>query len=171
MYNIYIMITIVNNMDKFVMPEDFALALFRSIRWANGVYCPKCKSFTIQSRGEQNNSHRYSCTNCKNNFSDFTDTHFEYSKIPFGKILYMSVHLKNKSVNQLAKELHLHRNTVGRYHKRIREFLLENHADPTFNGEIGMDEAYIIAGDKGVKKPIIDHPPRKRGLKKHGRGT
>ena len=60
--------------------------------------------------------------------------------------------MKTKSVNQLAKELHLHRNTVGRYHKRIREFLFENHVDPTFNGEIEMDEVYIIAGEKGIKK-------------------
>ena len=148
------MITIVNNMDKFVMPEDFALALFRSIRWPDGVYCPECKLFTVNCRGEQSDSKRYSCTSCGNNFSDFTNTPFEYSKIPFGKILYMIVHLNSKSVNQLAKELHLHRNTVGRYHKRIRDFLVENHVDPTFNGEIEMDEAYIIAGEKGVNKKL-----------------
>jgi transposase-like protein len=55
------MITLVDNMDMFVMPEDFALELFRSIRWADGVYCPKCKSFEIQKRGQQSNSNRYSC--------------------------------------------------------------------------------------------------------------
>jgi len=52
----------------------------------------------------------------------------------------------------LAKELKLHRNTIGRYHKRIREYLLKNHDQPTFNGEIEIDEAYIIAGEKGIKK-------------------
>ena len=51
-----------------------------------------------------------------------------------------------------AKELKLHRNTVQRYHKRIREFLLENHENIQFDGEIEMDETYIIAGEKGLKK-------------------
>jgi transposase-like protein len=148
------MFNIASNMDKFLMPEHFALMIFRSVRWADGVYCPKCKSFKIQNRGQQSDSNRYSCVNCGNNFSDFTNTPFEYSKIPFGKILYILVHLNTKSTSQLAKELKLHRNTVGRYHKRIREFLVENHVNPTFNGEIEMDEAYIIAGEKGIKKTL-----------------
>jgi len=139
-------------MDKFSLREEDALRIFRSVRWADGVYCPECKSFDIYSRGSQSNSHRYSCNDCKNNFSDFTNTPFEYHKIPLGKIIYILVHMSTKSVSQLAKELKLHRNTVGRYHKRIREFLLENHEDPSFDGEIEMDEAYIFAGEKGVKK-------------------
>jgi hypothetical protein len=94
----------------------------------------------------------YSCIKCGNNFSDFTSTLFEYSEIPFGKILYILINMKTKSVSQLAKELYLYRNTVGRHHKRIREFLVENHVDHTFNGEIEMDEVYIVAGEKGIKK-------------------
>ena len=144
--------TIADNMDKFAMDEDDALRIFRSIRWANGVYCPKCKSFHIHDKGVRGKSARYQCPKCGNNFSDFTDTPFEYSKIPFGKILYIFVHISTKSISQLAKELKLHRNTIGRYHKRIRECLLENHDQPTFNGEIEIDEAYIIAGEKGIKK-------------------
>ncbi|MDR1819449.1 MAG: IS1595 family transposase [Methanobrevibacter sp.] len=39
-------------------------------------------------------------------------------------------------------------------------------------GDVEMDEAYIIAGEKGIKKnPNSDDPPRKRALKKPGRGT
>jgi hypothetical protein len=79
--------------------------------------------------------------NCGNNFSDLLTLLLNTVKIPFGKILYMLVHLKTKSVNQLVKELDLHRNIVGRYHERIREFLVKNHVDPAFNGEIEMDEA------------------------------
>lgn len=144
--------TILNCMDRMVLSEDEALEIFRGIRWADGVYCPKCKSFNINNRGKQGNSHRYSCTDCGNNFSDFTNTPFEYSKIPLSKMIYILVNIGNKSVNQIAKELKLHRNSVGRYHKRIREYLVENHVDPKFNGEIEMDEAYIIAGEKGIKK-------------------
>jgi hypothetical protein len=62
------------------------------------------------------------------------------------------VNVKFKSTLQLSKELGLHRNTVGRYHKRICEFLLENNENPSFDGDVEMDEAYIIAGEKGKKK-------------------
>jgi transposase-like protein len=119
--------TIAENMSKFTMAEEDALRIFRGIRWANSVYCPKCHSFHIHTKGARKNSIRYRCAKCKNNFSDFTDSPFEYSKIPFGKILCILVHINTKSISQLAKELELHRNTVGRYHKRIREYLLENH--------------------------------------------
>ena len=47
-------------------------------------------------------------------------------KYLLGKYYISLVHIKTKSAKQLAKELRLHRNT-GRYHKRIHEFLFENH--------------------------------------------
>jgi hypothetical protein len=50
-------------------------------------------------------------------------------------MLYILVHIKSKSVNQLANELNLHRNTIGRYRKIIFEFLVENQVDPTFKGD------------------------------------
>jgi hypothetical protein len=78
--------------------------------------------------------------------------HLSIVKFFLVKFFIFIVHINTKSINQLAKELKLHRNTVGRYHKRIREYLLENHENISFNGEIEMDEVYIIAGDKGVKK-------------------
>ena len=148
--------SITNNMDKFVIDEEYAMKIFRHIRWTNGVYCPKCKSFDIYNRGMQKGSNkqpnRYSCNSCGSNFNDFTDTLFENGNVAFGKILYILVHIGHKSTVKLAKELKLHRNTVGRYHKKIREFLLENNVDPQFNGEIEMDEFYVIAGEKGIKK-------------------
>ena len=134
------MCTIVNNMDKFVIDEEHAMKIFRHIKWTNGVYCPKCKSFDVYNRGEQKEKNKrpnkYSCNSCGNNFNDFTDTLFENGNVSLGKILYILVHIGTKSVSKLAKELKLHRNTVGKYHEKIREFLLENNVDPKFNGEI-----------------------------------
>jgi transposase-like protein len=151
--NIIIMETIVDNLDQFVINEDYAMKIFWSVRWADGVYCPKCKSFEhIVKRGVRGKANRYSCTSCGNNFNDFSNTPFAYAKISFGKILYILLHIESKSMKRLAKELKLHRTTDQRYHKRIRDYLLENNVDPTFNGEIEMDELYVIAGEKGLKK-------------------
>ena len=84
--------------------------------------------------------------------------------VSLGKIVYILVHIGTKSVSKLAKELKLHRNTVGKYHKKIREFLLENNVDPEFNGEIEMDELYVVAGEKGIKKTL----KKKEHLEKEG---
>ena len=63
--------TIVDNLDKFVINEDYAMKIFRSVRWANGIYCPKCKSFDhVVSRGSRGKTSRYSCTSCGRNFND-----------------------------------------------------------------------------------------------------
>lgn len=137
------------------------LKIFRSIRWTNRVYCPRCNSFHVHSKGVWGKSTRYQCPECGNNFSDFTDTPFEHIKIPFRKILYIFVHIRTKIINQLAKEVKFHINTVGRYHKRIHEYLLENHDSPSFNSEIEIDEVYIIAGEKGIKNPVMDSPLEK----------
>ncbi|MDR3063777.1 MAG: transposase [Methanobrevibacter sp.] len=80
-------------MDKFVMTERDVMMIYHSIRWANGVYCPKCQSFSINRRGSQSNSFRYTCKKCGLDFSDFTNTPFEYSKIPFSKIIYILTHI------------------------------------------------------------------------------
>ena len=150
-------------MDKFVIDEKDAMKIFRSVRWADGVYCPECKSFDhIISRGTQGKSQRYTCTKCNNNFSDFTNTFVESAKIPLGKILYMLVHIKVKSMKTLAKELKIHRNTVQRYHKRIRDFLVESPEDIQFDGEIEMDEIYVIAGEKGLKKTQLQTDHREK---------
>jgi len=157
------MCTISDNRDKFVINEEYAMKIFRHIRWSNGVYCPKCNSTDVYNRGEQLGKHKqpnkYSCNNCGSNFNDFTGTLFANGNLSFGKILYILVHIGTKSATKLAKELKIHRNTVGNYHKKIREFLLENNVDPKFNGEIEMDEFYVIAGEKGIKKTLkkTDH--------------
>ncbi|MDR2967500.1 MAG: transposase [Methanobacteriaceae archaeon] len=130
---------IVDNKDKFFLKEEDALRIFRSIRWADGVYCPKCKSFNIYNRGIQGNSNKYSCNECENNFSDFTNTPFEYNKIPLAKIIYIIANMRSKSINKLAIELELHRNTVSRHHKRIREFFHKKHRNSSFDGETEKD--------------------------------
>lgn len=74
--------------DLFVPDEEKSIDIFRSIRWSNGVYCPKCKSFEVYKRGKRGRIHRYSCKSCGSNFNDFTDTIFNKSKVPMGEMLY-----------------------------------------------------------------------------------
>jgi len=148
------MMSVKDNIKKFVINENEALDIFRSIRWACGIYCPTCGSFEINNRGPRGNTRRYTCKKCDTSFSDFTGTPFEKSKIPFGQVLWILTNIHNKSIKRMAEELQLNRKTVARYHKLIREHLLKNNIDPAFNGKIEYDEVYFNAGDKGVKKKL-----------------
>ena len=114
------------NPDIEVPDEKVAMAFFRSIRWVNGVYCPKCKSYNINNRGIQGRTRRYSCKDCGSNFNDFTCTFFHKSKIPLGIMLYILFNLDNKTTTQLSEELDYSRQCISRISKLFRDKLLTN---------------------------------------------
>ena len=114
------------NPDIEVPDEKLAMAFFRSIRWVNGVYCPKCKSYNINNRGIQGRTRRYSCKDCGSNFNDFTGTFFHKSKIPLGIMLYILFNLDNKTTTQLSEELDYSRQCISRISKLFRDKLLTN---------------------------------------------
>ena len=114
------------NPDIEVPDEKVAMAFFRSIRWVNGVYCPKCKSYNINNRGIQGRTRRYSCKDCGSNFNDFTGTFFHNSKIPLGIMLYILFNLDNKTTTQLSEELDYSRQCIARISKLFRDKLLSN---------------------------------------------
>lgn len=114
------------NPDIEVPDEKVAMAFFRSIRWVNGVYCPKCKSYNINNRGIQGRTRRYSCKDCGSNFNDFTGTFFHKSKIPLGIMLYILFNLDNKTTTQLSEELDYSRQCISRISKLFRDKLLSN---------------------------------------------
>ena len=107
------------NPDIEVPDEKVAMAFFRSIRWVNGVYCPKCKSYNINNRGIQGRTRRYSCKDCGSNFNDFTGTFFHKSKIPLGIMLYILFNLDNKTTTQLSEELDYSRQCIARISKLL----------------------------------------------------
>ena len=93
---------------------------FRKIRWAEGVYCPKCRSFHVEKRGPQGRIHRYQCKKCGNNFNDFTNTPFQKSQVPIGIMFYILFNI-NKTSTALAKETKYTRKTITRIKNLIKE--------------------------------------------------
>ena len=109
------------------IPDDqVAMAFFRSVRWVNGVYCPKCKSYNINNRGNQGRTRRYTCKDCGANFNDFSGTIFHKSKIPLNVMLYILFNMDNKTTTQLSEELDYSRQCITRISKLFRERLLSN---------------------------------------------
>ena len=102
------------------------MAFFRSVRWVNGVYCPKCKSYNVNNRGNQGRTRRYVCKDCGANFNDFSGTIFHKSKIPLNVMLYILFNLDKKTTTQLSEELDYSRQCISRISKLFREKLLSN---------------------------------------------
>jgi transposase-like protein len=150
-----------------VPDEDFSMGVFRSIRWANGVYCPKCKSFKVKKRGKQGRVNRYSCNSCGNNFSDFSETIFYKSRVSMGAMLYILLNMENKSIKQLSEELNYNRSTISRIANIFRENLLKKHQNPKLKDEIEIDEMYISAGTKGIKKTSHEKEALKEEEEEH----
>lgn len=129
---IYILIIIVFIMKDIINPnveipdDQVAMAFFRSVRWVNGVYCPKCKSYNVNSRGNQGRTRRYVCKDCGANFNDFSGTIFHKSKIPLNVMLYILFNLDKKTTTQLSEELDYSRQCISRISKLFRDKLLSN---------------------------------------------
>jgi transposase-like protein len=147
--------------------ENFAMNFFRKIHWANGVYCPKCRSFEVKKKGKQGRVNRYACKSCENNFSDFSDTIFYKSRVPMGVMLYILLNLNNKSIKQLSDELNYNRSTISRIANIFRENLLKKHENHQLEDEIEIDEMYVSTGDKGIKKTFLVKEDSKKEEEEH----
>ena len=140
--------------DLCIPDEERAMEIFRGIRWVDGVHCPKCNSLSIQKRGFQGKTRRYSCKNCGSNFSDLTGTIFANKNLPLGEMFYILINLDKKSIKRLSEELNHKWDNIYNLAKDFRKNLAEKSKDPVLSKEVEIDEMYQSAGCKGVKKNI-----------------
>ena len=127
--------------------EQSAIEFIESVRWPDGVICPRCKSARTKKIANQK---RYNCNDCRRQFSVRTGTVFEKSRIPLRKWLYALYMLqtarKGISSIQLGKELGVSQKSAWFMLHRIREAM-----DPgldLLSGEIEVDEAYVGGAEK-----------------------
>lgn len=145
---------------KLLIPNDEAvLKVFREVRWSNGVYCPICESKNTIKRGfvRKTPLRRYGCKECGKDFTDLTGTIFSNKQIKLGECFYIITQLDKKSIKRLSEELGHKWETINRLAKDFKESLNQNTTDPLLQGEIEIDEMYIHAGDKGIKKTNHEH--------------
>jgi len=104
-----------NYIDISKFSEDDARGYLESVRWANGRFCPHCKSnksFRLKAKEDSKHPVRkgvYKCSKCRKQFSVTVGTIFEGSHLPLSKWL-IAVHLmcsskKGISANQLHRML------------------------------------------------------------------
>jgi transposase-like protein len=122
--------------------QSKCMAYLEKNRWPITSICPYCNS-TKSSR--KTKEFRYTCHNCKRSYSVLVGTLFESTKLPITK-WFFAIHLitnakKGISSLQLARDLHVNKNTAWFLQKRIRQAMKDE--DCILSGIIEIDETYV----------------------------
>lgn len=135
----------------------------RSIRWKEGVYCPRCKSEHVRYVSRKRNNFKHYCNTCKVHFNDLTETIFAHTRIPLWK-WFMAIYLLSlgHSNQRIGKEIQVNKNTSDRVCNNIRHSIW-NLPTEKLSGIIEADEVYQNVGEKGTKQ--TERSPRKRAKK------
>lgn len=163
------------------LSNERIIRMIRRVRFPRGVHCLGCGSSEVIRWGrmwERPYEQRYHCKACRSWFNDLSGTVLEGSKMPprdWMLIGYLDLKLHH-SASAIARETGRNLKSVIRALELFRgaSALLEALL-PQLEGSVEMDEAYQKAGLKGransqrVKE--AGRKPRKRGLRRRGRGT
>jgi transposase-like protein len=146
------------------------LETIRTMRWPEGVRCPKCNSEHFWKDRQEEPKLQYRCCECGHWWTDLSGTIFEGTHLPLSYwLLALDLFRQGKSALAVAQELGINRHTAERMHRLLQEYMWIERPGEKLSGITELDEVYIVCGAKGLKQKSRD--PRKRGLKKRGRGT
>lgn len=106
--------------------REACIGYLEEIRWGNGPVCPYCQS---QKSTPYRKEHRHHCNNCNTSFSVTVGTVFHKTKLHLQKWFYAIKLLlqeqKKLSIQQLAEELEVNKNTSWYIISRLKQALAE----------------------------------------------
>jgi len=127
--------------------------LVRQHRWPEGIRCPTCDSTTVIRNGHddmQPQRQRYCCKACHGRFDDLTGTvlagHHQPLRVWVLCLYLMGLNLSNR---QIAEELGLGASDVQAMTEQLRQGLVARTPIAKLEGEVEIDEVYVVAGHKG----------------------
>lgn len=123
--------------------EEHCRAYMESLRWPDGVKCPRCQSDKISRSYKRN---QFVCDGCSYNFSVTSGTIFHDTRLPLEK-WFMAMYLmieskKGVSANQLKRTLGVSYKTAWYLCHRIRAAMMDAGA-PRLTGTVEADETYV----------------------------
>jgi transposase-like protein len=127
--------------------------LVRQHRWPEGVRCPSCGSASVARHGHddaQPQRQRYRCGACGTRFDDLTGTVLAGHHQPL-RVWVLCLYLMglNLSTRQIAQELGLSGSDAQLMTERLRHGLAARLPAAMLDGEVEIDEVYVVAGHKG----------------------
>jgi transposase-like protein len=142
-----------------LMDDAKCFALVRQHRWPEGVRCPACASSAVIRDGcddRQRPRQRYRCKACAGRFDDLTGTvlagHHQPLRVWVLCLYFMGLNLSNR---QIAQELGLDASDVQAMTERLRGGLVAKTPAVRLEGEVEIDEVYVVAGHKGQPAAVV----------------
>jgi transposase-like protein len=136
-----------------LMDDAKCFALVRQHRWPEGVRCPGCGGGAVIRDGHdetQPQRQRYRCKGCAGRFDDLTGTvlagHHQPLRVWVLCLYFMGLNLSNR---QIAAELDLGASDVQAMTEALRGGLAAKAPPVRLQGEVEIDEVYVVAGHKG----------------------
>jgi transposase-like protein len=136
-----------------LLDDAKCFALVRQQRWPEGVRCPACGGAGVVRDGcddTQPHRQRYRCKACAGRFDDLTGTvlagHHQPLRVWVLCLYFMGLNLSNR---QIAQELGLDRPDVQAMTEQLRRGLVAKAPAARLEGEVEIDEVYVVAGHKG----------------------
>ncbi len=135
--------------------------LVRQHRWPEGVRCPHCGAARVARDATQPHRQRYRCAACGARFDDLTGTvlagHHEPLRTWVLCLYLMGLNLSNR---QIAQELGLAGADAQLMTERLRHGLAARIPAATLEGEVELDEVYVVAGHKGQPAAVAKRGAR-----------
>jgi len=136
-----------------LMDDAKCFAFVRQHRWPEGVCCPGCESAAVIRDGcddTQPARQRYRCEACAGRFDDLTGTvlagHHQPLRVWVLCLYLMGLNLSNR---QIAQELGLSPSDAQAMTEQLRRGLVAKTPAVELQGEVEIDEVYVVAGHKG----------------------
>jgi transposase-like protein len=150
-----------------LLDEAKCFELVRNHRWPQGVRCPGCGSAAVIRNGHdetQPHRQRYLCKACRGRFDDLTDTvlagHHQPLRVWVLCLYLMGLNLSNQ---QIAEELGLNTSDVQAMTEHLRNGLAGRTQAAKLQGEVEIDEVYVVAGHKGQPAEVAKRGGRGAG--------
>ena len=136
-----------------LLDDAKCFALVRQHRWPEGVRCPGCGSDAVIRDGcddTQPCRQRYRCKACAGRFDDLTGTVLAGRHRPL-RVWVLCLYLMglNLSNRQIALELELSPSDAQAMTEHLRRGLVARTPEARLDGEVEIDEVYVVAGHKG----------------------
>src|SRR3982750_3661079 len=136
-----------------LLDDAKCFALVRQLRWPEGVRCPGCGRDAVIRNGcddTQPHRQRYRCKACAGRFDDLTGTvlagHHPPLRVWVLCLYPMALNLSNR---QIALELELSPSDAQAMTEQLRSGLVARIPEARLDGEVEIDEVYVVAGHKG----------------------
>ena len=149
---------------SYVGNERHARSLLVSIRWPDGVRCPRCSSDDIWLMQED-----FRCKGCGYHFSVITGTFFERSRLKVSQWI-LAIGLFKVGINGLglAWALGCNYKSARKILRTLRQVASKDPLLQQLQGEIEVDEAYYGGRQKGKRGRGGKHKMPVLGFKERG---